>query len=92
MIQKTKDPSLNQISDNLSKRIYSRLYESQIKSNTDFKASEKILYHPDLTKADYTYVTEKIQKNHKLTLYTTIGMTSVFFIFYFKTNLGLFLK
>jgi hypothetical protein len=42
-------------------KVYKRIYDEKIKESKNYGLYDKLIYHPDLTKIDYEYLTQ--QKN-----------------------------
>jgi len=46
------------------------MYEKNVKKNNKFHKYQKILYHPNVTTADYNYIMEKIHKKNYVVVYS----------------------
>ena len=44
------------ISDDFSAKVYIKMYEDHIKNNSSLYYYNKVMLHPDVTKADYKFV------------------------------------
>jgi hypothetical protein len=80
------------ISNKFSEKIYRKMYEANVLPNEDINLFTKVLYHPDVSTTDYTYIREKIANFPKYIIYNEIGLFTLMGFAFFKSSFGLYAK
>ncbi|KRX04013.1 hypothetical protein PPERSA_12460 [Pseudocohnilembus persalinus] len=83
-IKMTYNKDKQNISNVFASRVYKKMYQENIKNNESIKKPEKILYHPDVTKQDYYYITQEDKKGKRNVIKSQLILFAGFTVFYVK--------
>lgn len=69
-------------------KVYRNMYEKNVEPNPQVSYFMKVMYHPDCTIGDHTYIREKISKFTRNIIITQAGLFTGLIYTYYKTSYG----
>jgi hypothetical protein len=76
------------ITKKFSEKVYRKMYDANIYKNPKQATYMKVMWHPEVTRADYDYISTILGKEGRYLLYNQISVMGSLMFVYYKTNVG----